>query len=121
MNDPDPTRPVCRQCTAVLDADDNYCRRCGAATAVGIRLGISPAARQPAVWESPWVILPLLFFVLGPLALPLLWRSRRFTLLWKGILTALVIGLTVMLVWTTWVAMEQAMGPLRKALDGSGL
>ena len=120
MNDPDPTKPVCRQCTAVLDADDNYCRRCGAPTDFGIRLGVSPAAKQPAAWESPWVVLPLLFFVLGPLALPLLWRSRRFTLLWKGILTALVIGLTVLLVWLTWLAMERTLAPLSQALDLPG-
>ena len=78
-------------------------------------LGISPRAKQPATWESPWVVLPLLFFVLGPLALPLLWRSRRFTLLWKGILTVLVTGLTVLLIGMTWIYTQQALSPLLEA------
>jgi hypothetical protein len=117
MNDPVPPKPVCRQCAAALDADDNYCRRCGQPTAVGVSLGVAPRVTQPGVWESPWVILPLIFFVLGPLALPLLWRSRRFTLLWKCILTVSVTGLTVFLVWTTWVTVERTLAPVQKALD----
>ena len=117
MNDPVPPKPVCRQCTAVLDADDNYCRRCGQPTPIGVNLGVAPRVKQPGVWESPWVILPLICFVLGPLALPLLWRSRRFTLLWKCILTVSVTGLTVFFVWTTWVTVERTLAPLQKALD----
>ncbi len=37
-------------------------------------------------------------FCLGPLALPLLFSSPRFTLLWKAAITVLVIGLTIWLV-----------------------
>jgi hypothetical protein len=117
MNDTDPPRPVCGRCTAFLDADDNYCRRCGAPTAVGVKLGVSPPVKQPATWESPWVILPLLFFVLGPLAFPLLWRSRRFTLRWKCFLTAFVTGAMVFLVWATWVLLERTLAPLQQALE----
>ncbi len=121
MNDPIPPEPVCRQCTAALDADDNYCRRCGAPTPTGVKLGVSPCVKQSAAWESPWVVLPLLFFVLGPLAIPLLWRSRRFTLPWKGFLTAMVTGLTVFFVWTTWITLERTLAPLQQALDLTGL
>jgi hypothetical protein len=120
MNDPDPPKPVCSQCTAVLDSDDNYCRRCGLPTPVGVKLGVSPRAKQPPAWESPWVVLPLLFFLLGPLALPLLWRSHRFTLPWKGFLTAFVTGLTVFLVWSTWITLERTLAPLQQALELSG-
>jgi hypothetical protein len=116
MNDPVPPKPICQQCTAMLDADDNYCRRCGAATQFGVRSGILPSAKRFGSWESPWVILPLLFLVLGPLALPLLWRSRRFTFFWKGILTVLVIGLTAILLWGTWFTVERALTPLLEVL-----
>ena len=121
MNDPAPPRPICRQCTAALDAEDNYCRRCGTPTPFGVASGVSPRGTQPAVWESPWVVLPLLFFVLGPLAVPLLWRSHRFTLFWKVVLTVLVIGLTVLFVWLTWLTMERTFAPLGRALEFPGL
>ena len=52
-----------------------------------------------AWWESPWVVLPLLFVVLGPFALPLLWRSRRFTRPWKTALSVVVVGITLFAVW----------------------
>jgi len=120
MNDPVPSKPICRQCTAMLDADDNYCRRCGSPTPFGIKLGVSSPVKQPAAWESPWLILPLLFLVLGPLAFPFLWRSRRFTFLWKVILTSLVLGLTTLLIWSAWVTVEHALAPLQKALEMKG-
>jgi hypothetical protein len=117
MNDPDPSKPVCRQCTSSLDADDNYCRRCGTPTSFGLNLGVAPPAKRPAIWESPWVILPLLLFVLGPLAFPLLWRSHRFTFTWKCILTVLVTAATIFFIWGTLVTMEHALAPLQKALE----
>jgi nitrate/nitrite-specific signal transduction histidine kinase len=59
-------------------------------------------------------VLALLIFVLGPFALPLLWRSTRFSLVWKNILTALVLGLTVLLLWILWFVIQQVVGPLRQ-------
>ena len=88
-----------------------------AATPFGVASGVSPRAKQPAIWESPWVVLPLLFFVLGPLALPLLWRSHQFTLFWKVVLTALVTLLTVLLIGMTLIYTQQALSPLLKALE----
>ena len=120
IDDTAPPKPVCRQCTATLDADDNYCRRCGVPTARGVSLGVSAGAGRPAAWESPWVVLPLLFFVLGPLALPLMWRSRRFTLLWKWIFTVIITALTVFFVLTTWITLQRTLAPLQKALDCAG-
>jgi hypothetical protein len=119
---------VCHGCYTVLDATDNYCRHCGAPTVnrAGLPEGdvsapsfnAPPAfapAIQPAKWsESPWVVLPLLFLILGPLALPLLWRSRRFTLLWKGVLTVIMVGLTVFLLWSVWFSLQRALAPLRE-------
>jgi hypothetical protein len=116
MNDPASPKPVCRQCAAALDADDNYCRRCGTPTHVGVMLGIAPAVKLSAIWESPLVILPMLFFVLGPLALPLLWRSSRFTRHWKIALTSFVVAWTVALVWATWVIVQRSLTPLLEVL-----
>jgi hypothetical protein len=99
---------VCRNCGATRDATDNYCRRCGMPTP-------NQQATRPLGWsESPWFILPLLFLIIGPLALPLLWRSRYFTPLGKLILTVLVAILTVYLCWSVWVVVNQAIEPLNE-------
>jgi hypothetical protein len=112
MSDAVLAKIVCRQCYAVLDAPDNFCRHCGTPTS---GLSSAPGGRSaPALkWsESPWVVLPMLFLVIGPLALPLLWRSRQFTRPWKIVLTLLVTAVTVFLIWRIWVAVDQAMGSL---------
>jgi hypothetical protein len=119
---------VCHGCYTVLDATDNYCRHCGLSTvsradlSEGDPSAASFTARpafasgiQQAKWsENPWVVLPLLFLVLGPLALPLLWRSGRFTLVWKGVLTVIMVGLTVFFLWSVWFSLHQALAPLRE-------
>jgi hypothetical protein len=48
------------------------------------------------------------------LALPLLWRSRHFTLLWKGVLTGIMVGLTVFFLWSVWFSLQRALAPLRE-------
>jgi len=54
----------------------------------------------------------MLFLVLGPLALPLLWRSRRFIRPWKIVLSVIVIGVTVYVVWRIWFLFNRALAPL---------
>jgi len=111
MSDPRIPEIACRNCKAPIDATDNYCRRCGTPTAGPASLSSGTTA---AWWESPWVVLTLLFLVLGPLALPLLWRSRRFNRPWKIALSVIVVGFTVFAVWQVWYALNQAMAPLRE-------
>ena len=116
---------VCPCCVAVVDVQDNFCRYCGAAlnetpSPGGEADGISPAVAPPnglAVSPSTAAGLPIqgtglsswiqsrtavfvaLFVVLGPLAIPMLWRSDRFSRAAKIVLTALVLVLTVVVVW----------------------
>ena len=64
-----------------------------------------PQPRTPAS-EVPWHLRPvgvllLLFVVLGPLGLPFLWRSPRFTQTLKVVLTIAVIAYTGLLVEQT--------------------
>jgi hypothetical protein len=86
---------VCRRCRARIDATDNYCRVCGEPTS-------DFAPHKPKRSDNPWLILVLLFCVLGPFAFPLLWRSRAFSPLWKIILTIVVTGLTIFVFWFIW-------------------
>lgn len=120
---------VCRRCYTVLDSRDNFCRQCGLPTRklegwlseTGPRApaitapGTAPAPSPLAGFvENPWVVLGMLFFVLGPLALPMLWRSRRFNRIWKLVLTILVIVVTVVGLWLAWHQLNQALAPLRE-------
>ena len=110
---------LCLKCHAVLDATDNYCRHCGEPTVIVAQSGnarprttgggYDPASRPPSFVESPWVILPLIFLVLGPLALPLLWRSRQFSPLWKNIVTAITLAYTLLLLGSVWFSVQEAL------------
>ena len=128
MSETDPAieKIVCRQCYAVLDAADNYCRHCGRATpnliagaesgpaaAIEARL-VEPATRPTKGVESPWIVLPMLFLILGPLAIPMLWRSRQFSVLWKIVLTVVVIGMTAVVLWMIWELYQRALAPLKE-------
>lgn len=54
--------------------------------------------QQPVKWYyRPWVVLLMLFVILGPLGLPLLYKSPRFNRTWKIILTILSIASCVYL------------------------
>jgi hypothetical protein len=66
-------------------------------------------------YYRPWGVLLLLFVVLGPLGLPLLWKSPSFTRRWKIVLTAVMVVYTVMLVDSMVVAVRVAMEQLELA------
>lgn len=98
---------VCRRCKRPIDASDAYCRHCAAPTGA-LRSGAGPW------WESAWMVLVLLLLILGPLALPLLWRSRRFTVGWKIVLTIIVSGITLYMAWQIGHIMDQLLAPLQE-------
>jgi ribosomal protein L40E len=149
---------VCRRCFALLEADDNYCRRCGTPTARvqaawaaerenGTENGDSPHlfeapfGRAPTggwsrqmgtvpvfssksggkILESRITVLTMLFAVLGPLALPLLWRSSRFSLVWKIVLTLLVLLLTGIVVGLFYYVVQMTLAPLKELRQVPGL
>jgi hypothetical protein len=121
-------RIVCPGCSAFVDVGDDYCRRCG--VPVSDRFGESPGARRSQtivpippelvagsvgdsseVLENRILVLMMLFLALGPLALPMLWRSRGFSPLWKVLLTAIVTGLFVVLLFLLWLVVAKAVEP----------
>ena len=115
---------VCRRCFALLDVSDDFCRRCGAAaagdsTTVAASVGVA-ATRNSRGTDNPWVVLLMLFAVLGPLALPMLWRSRAFSPLWKTLLTFSMVGVTALVVFLMWLLIVKALVPLQqlKTLQG---
>ena len=50
----------------------------------------APVPQRPRWYYSVWFVLVMLFLVLGPLALPLLWKSDRFPRWSKWCLTLLM-------------------------------
>lgn len=120
------TRAVCQQCFEFLDAGDNFCRYCGEMTERGaamVKIGkLSPrksretAARAPSWIENPVVVLLALFLVLGPLALPMLWHSRRFNRGWKIGLTCAVLLMTVAVCWQAAAVLQKDLEPLLQEL-----
>ena len=117
---------VCRNCFAVLDVEDNFCRHCGAGTReTSASAASSHSSRavppQPAwpvrkppkpVYDNPWAVLGLLFLVLGPLGLPVLWHSRAFS---RSSKIALSVAVAVMIIamfgFVLW-SLKEALAPL---------
>ncbi|HLK13060.1 MAG TPA: hypothetical protein VKW76_16915 [Candidatus Binatia bacterium] len=63
-------------------------------------------------FDRPWLVLVLLFFVLGPFALPLLWRSSGFSRPAKIVLTLATVGLMVVLVVLSLETVHALLAPL---------
>lgn len=68
-----------------------------------------PATAPPkSIWEvidNPWVVLILLFFVMAILGLPVLWKSKGFTPLWKVVWSVVVTLYTALIFWLFWLVM----------------
>jgi hypothetical protein len=71
------------------------------------------ADRVTSWYYRPWAVVVLLFVVLGPLGLPLLWRSPSFTRAWKVGLTVAMLVYTALLAESLVVAVRLAMEPLK--------
>lgn len=67
---------------------------------------------------SPVVVVLLLFLLLGPFGLGMLWRNDRFELPWKIVLTVLVLIYTVGAVWYVYAAVNGALNSLGGASSG---
>jgi len=62
-----------------------------------------------AWYHKPVGIVVLTLFVLGPLSLPLIWRSPAISPRGRWIGTALIVVYTVALIWQVWFAMQVAL------------
>ena len=57
---------------------------------------------QPTKWYYSVASVFVALFLLGPLAFPLLWKSPRFSLTWKILLTVIITAATVYCIAATW-------------------
>lgn len=89
-----PAPRTCSACAAIAPAEAAFCSRCG----FPLTAGATPTRAAQAKWyHNPWVVLCLVFFVLGPFGLPLVWSSPKFSNRVKFLLTL------VTLAYTAWV------------------
>ena len=68
---------------------------------------------EVAWYHKPVGIALLTIFVLGPLALPLVWRSPALGPRGRSAATVLILLYTVLLCWQVWVAVQVVLGQLR--------
>ena len=68
-------------------------------------------------YHSRWMVVLMLFVVLGPFGLPLLWKSPHFTKRWKQILTVLTLIYTALALRMLASAMQTSL----RALSSMGL
>ena len=88
---------VCVGCGAAVSAAGKFCSHCGRP------FGTAPASQErPSKWyHNIWFVLFMLFFVLGPFGLGLVWRNPRFGRGAKITLTLVMVVYTVALVEMT--------------------
>jgi hypothetical protein len=110
----------CPRCNAKIDADDNYCRRCGlrlqgGGDALAASVVLESPPRGLSVADNRWFVLFMLFFILGPLALPMLWRGRAFSRRGKWILTVLIALYTFLVLWLSYyLAVKMIVEPFQR-------
>ena len=89
---------TCPMCSTAAPAEAAFCSVCG--TALGTA-SAAPASPRLKWYHNVWFVLFMLFFVLGPLGLPLVWKHPRFARCVQWSLTVAMIVYTVLLVQTT--------------------
>ena len=80
-----------------------------------------PARKSPLLEaiDNPWVVLILLFFVMAILGLPVLWKSRGFSLPAKLGLSIVVTLYTGLLFWLVWLVFVWCWSVVSKELGWS--
>lgn len=66
-----------------------------------------------AWYHRPVAIALLAVFVLGPLALPLVWRTPALGPRGRWIASVLIVAYTVLLCWEAWVAVKMTLAELQ--------
>jgi hypothetical protein len=78
----------------------------------------SEAPSSPSWYYRPWAVVFLLFVVLGPLGLPLLWKSPSFSRGWKIVLTVAMVIYSALLVESLVVAARVVMEQMGLVASG---
>lgn len=103
----------CSACGQEAAAGDKFCSACGFPLAGPAG---RPAAQAPAPkwYHNVWFVLAMLFFVLGPFGLPLVWQNPRLSMGMKIGLTLITLVYTAWLIELTLKMMQSVTGHLQQ-------
>jgi uncharacterized membrane protein YvbJ len=87
----------CPRCGWESGAEAFFCARCGE----------SLMACPREAWYLRTSILILSFLAVGPFAIPLVWVNPRFTAAKKAVVTAVMVAVTVLLLWLSVYSLKQ--------------
>ena len=87
----------CMHCGVQEPAGARYCHQCGKPLDP---TAVSPSAKSKW-YHNIWFVLFLLFFVLGPFGLPLVWKNPRFAPWVRWLLTLAMVVYTILLIQMT--------------------
>ena len=105
---------TCMMCGASAPAGTKFCGQCGQSLDP-LAAPLPPRTEQRPRWyNNIWFVLFMLFFVVGPFGLPLVWKNSRFSQRAKIILTLLMVVYTVLLVEWTMQAIQAVMGQVNQ-------
>ena len=102
----------CPSCGVLLDAAATFCARCG------VRSPATSSSASGKWYHNVWFVLIMLFLVLGPFGLPLVWQNPRFSRRVKIVLTLITVVYTLLLVYGTIAAVRVI---LNRLLDSNAL
>lgn len=112
MNPNNPT--TCLACGASVGAETKFCGQCGQPLDP-LAIPSPPPAAKPSRWyHNIWLILFMLFFVVGPFGLPLVWKHPRLSQRAKLILTLVMIVYTGVLIDLTMQAVRAVIGQVNQ-------
>ena len=100
---------TCTLCNDAVLPEQKYCTRCEQLLG-GVK---PPGPSKPKKWyHNVWVVLFMLFFVLGPFGLPLVWKNPSFSRWIKIALTLAMVVYTLALVDVTLRAARAVMNEI---------
>ncbi|MBI3996676.1 MAG: hypothetical protein HY352_03365 [Candidatus Omnitrophica bacterium] len=105
--EPMSSSPTCPLCGTLRVSGATTCSHCG--------LESKPSAVRPARpasqwYHNFWIVLAMILFVLGPLALPMVWKNPTLSRGTQWVLTFFALAYTVILVVVTMRIVQAAMG-----------
>ena len=86
---------TCPMCSTAVTAEAVFCSLCGATLGT---VSTPPSSPRTKWYYNIWFVLFMLFFVVGPFGLPLVWKHPRFARWVQWVLTLVIVLYTVLLV-----------------------
>ena len=117
---------VCEWCGAECQSEHRFCSQCGTSLATKALPVCHPTTDGPVVQRSTnpldnRLVVVGIVLCAGPLGLPALWFSRRFSRVTKVVTTVAYFVFTVVLpLVIAWYWLDISVRPLLEALTGSG-